>query len=113
MVELKHFFINNDLPLEDLGNGVKRKVLAYHKNLMVVEVHFRKGAEGVVHSHPHEQITYIIEGEFEFNIDGEKQIVQPGDSTFKEANALHGVICLKEGKLLDIFTPYRADFVKD
>ena len=112
-MELRHFFHNNDSPLEDLGNGLKRKVLAYHESLMVVEVHFEEGAVGKVHSHPHEQITYILEGEFEFSIDGEKRIVRPGDAMFKESNVPHGAVCLKEGKLLDVFTPYRKDFVDD
>ena len=112
-MELKHFFYNNDAPLEDLGNGLKRKVLAYHENLMMVEVYFEKGAVGEIHSHPHEQITYVLEGEFEFIIDGEKQIVKAGDSMFKESDVPHGAICLKEGKLLDVFTPYRENFVDD
>ena len=111
-MELNHYFLNKDAPLEDLGGGIKRKVLAYHENLMVVEVHFEEGAIGAVHTHPHEQITYILDGEFEFNIGGDKKIVTTGDTTFKEANIPHGAICLKAGRLLDIFTPYREDFVQ-
>jgi quercetin dioxygenase-like cupin family protein len=110
-MELKHFFDNSNIPLEDLGNGVKRKILAYHKSLMMVEVHFEKGAMGEIHSHPHEQITYVLEGEFEFNIAGKKKIVKAGDSMFKESNVLHGTICLKKGKLLDVFSPHREDFL--
>ena len=110
-MELKHYVLNEDAPLEDLGDGIKRKVLSYHESLMVVEVHFEEGAIGAMHSHPHEQITYILEGEFEFNIGGEKKVVKTGDTTFKEANIPHGAVCLKAGRLLDIFTPYREDFV--
>ena len=111
MPELKHFFYNADIPLEDLGDGLKRKILAYHESLMVVEVYFEKGAEGVVHHHPHEQIAYVLKGKFEFNVDGEKQVVGPGDTIFVEADKPHGTICLEQGILLDIFTPYRKDFV--
>ena len=112
MLELKHFFYNCDAPLEDVGGGIKRKVLAYHKDLMAVEVHFEEGSVGAVHSHPHGQITYVLDGEFEFNIDGEKKIIRAGDSTIKEAHIPHGAVCLKAGRLLDIFTPYREDFVQ-
>ena len=112
MVESKNYFHNVDIPLEDLGNGIKRKVLAYRESLMVVEVYFEKGAEGAVHSHPHEQIAYVLKGKFEFNIDGEKQVVEPGDTVFLDANKPHGTICLEEGILLDIFTPYREDFIQ-
>ena len=110
-MEIKHFFFNQDIPLEDLGKGLKRRVLAYHENLMLVETHFEKGAVGEMHSHPHEQITYVLEGEFEFTIDGQTQIVKPGDSMFKESNIPHGAICLKKGILVDVFTPYREDVV--
>jgi quercetin dioxygenase-like cupin family protein len=112
MFEIKNYFYNANLPLEDLGNGIKRKVLAYHESLMAVEVYFDKHAEGVVHSHPHEQITYILKGKFEFNIGEKKQEVGPGDTIFLEANVPHGVICLEEGILLDVFTPYRENFIQ-
>jgi quercetin dioxygenase-like cupin family protein len=111
MFESKNYFYNVDVPLENLGDGIKRKVLAYRESLMVVEVYFEKGAEGVVHNHPHEQIAYVLKGKFEFNIDGEKQVVEPGDTVFLDANKPHGTICLEEGILLDIFTPYREDFI--
>jgi quercetin dioxygenase-like cupin family protein len=111
-MKLKHYFYNSELPLEDLGYGIKRKVLAYHENLMMVEVFFEKGAVGEIHSHPHEQMTYVLEGEFEFTIDGEKQIVKIGDSMFKEPNVLHGTVCLKKGRLLDVFSPHREDFLE-
>ena len=110
-MELKKYFCNNDLPLEDIGKGLKRKVLAYHESLMLVEVYFEKGAVGEVHSHPHEQITYVLEGEFEFNIDGQKRIVKTGDSMYKESNVPHGAVCLKKGRLLDVFSPHRKDFI--
>jgi quercetin dioxygenase-like cupin family protein len=110
--ELKNFFYNVDAPLENLGDGIKRKVLAYRKSLMVVEVYFEKGAEGVVHHHLHEQIAYVLKGKFEFNIDGEKQVIGSGDTVFVDANKPHGTVCLEEGILLDIFTPFRDDFIQ-
>lgn len=110
-MDIQHYFLNKDIELKDLGDGIKRKVLAYHDNLMVVEVYFEEGAIGVLHSHPHEQITYIIDGEFEFNVNGEKKLLVAGDSTFKEPNIVHGAVCKKAGKLIDIFTPQRDDFL--
>lgn len=111
-MNITNYFLNQDVQLEDLGSGIKRKVLAYNENLMVVEVYFEEKAIGTVHTHPHEQITYILEGEFEFNINGNKKILRAGDSAYKEANIPHGAVCLKKGKLLDIFTPHRKEFVK-
>lgn len=111
MSEVKNFFMYEDCKLEDLGEGVSRRILSYLDNLMVVEVSFEKGAIGQVHTHPHEQCTYVLEGAFEFNVDGNKQVIKAGDTTYKQPDIPHGAVCLEKGKLLDIFTPVRADFL--
>ena len=110
-MELKHFFFGRDIPFVDLGGGVKRRVLSHNENLMYVEVCFEKGATGALHSHPHEQMTYVLEGVFEFSLAGEKEVVKPGDSIYFEPNVLHGTVCLGKGRLLDVFTPHREDFL--
>lgn len=106
-----NYFPGNEIELEDIGGGIKRKITAYNDNLMCVEVHFEKGAVGAMHSHSNEQITYILSGSFEFNIGGKKMILSGGDSTYKEPNIEHGAVCLEAGVLLDIFTPCRKDFL--
>lgn len=105
------FVFANDCDFEVVSEGIKRKILAYGNELMAVEVHFDKGAIGSVHSHPHTQLTYVLEGEFEFEINGIKKIVRKGDTLYKMANLVHGCRCTENGILLDIFTPYREDFI--
>ncbi|GAD89439.1 hypothetical protein VHA01S_020_00230 [Vibrio halioticoli NBRC 102217] len=105
------FIYNKNIELEDLGDGVKRKILAHSDNIMTVEVHFDEGAIGALHSHPHEQITYVLSGEFEFTIGDESRIVKAGDTLYKNPDIVHGCTCLKAGVLLDNFTPMRKDFL--
>ena len=102
---------HEDAKIEDQGNGVVRRVLAYSKDLMCVENTFEKGAVGALHHHPHTQITYVVSGEFEFEIDGVKKVVTAGDTMLKMNDVVHGCVCLEAGVLLDIFNPYRKDFV--
>lgn len=106
-----NFFLGKDIEAKDAGCGVTRKVLAHSGNLMVCELHFQKGAVGKVHTHFHEQCSYIVSGSFEMEIDGRKVVLGPGDSTYKQSGVLHGGVCLEEGVLLDIFTPQREDFL--
>ncbi|SEP64186.1 cupin domain-containing protein [Basfia succiniciproducens] len=106
------FVYNREIPLDDLGDGVQRKILAYSENIMSVEVHFEKGAIGSLHSHPHEQLTYVLSGSFEFTIGDETKIVNAGDVLYKQPNVMHGCVCLEKGVLLDTFTPMRKDFIK-
>lgn len=105
------FVKNSDIELKNLGGGVSRKVLAYDEDIMSVEVRFEKGAVGVMHTHPHTQISYVLEGKFEATIDGKTEIISKGDTYITPPNAPHGVVCLEEGALLDIFTPMRKDFI--
>ena len=102
-----------DVEPQDMGGGVVRRVLAYSEDLMVVENTFEKGAVGALHHHPHTQITYVVSGAFEFEIDGVKSIVKKGDTLLKMNDVVHGCVCLEAGVLLDIFNPYRKDFVED
>lgn len=103
---------NKDIALTDLGGGVVRKVLAYSENLMSVELHFEKGAIGAKHSHPHEQIGYLISGSLLYQEDGqEDKVLVAGDTYYVEPDVMHGVVALEETMLLDIFTPMRKDFV--
>ncbi len=100
-----------DIEKEQAGEGVVRRVLSYTDEVMVVQNHFQKGAVGALHHHPHTQITYVVSGQFEFEIGGEKKVVNPGDSMLKKDGVEHGCVCLEEGILLDIFAPMREDFV--
>lgn len=105
------FIYNKDVQLEDLGDGISRKILAYSDNMMAVEVHFEKGAVGPMHNHPHEQLTYVLSGTFEFTIGDQVKVVKAGDTMYKKPDIEHGCVCLEKGILIDNFTPMRKDFV--
>lgn len=103
---------NKDVALTDLGGGIVRKVLAYSENLMSVELKFEKGAIGAKHSHPHEQIGYVISGSLIYQEEGkEDKVLSAGDTYYVAPDVVHGVVTLEETMLLDIFTPMRKDFV--
>jgi len=107
------FFPDAALATEVLEeNLLSRKIRACGGALMMVEVFFKAGARGAEHRHPHEQVTYCLSGEFRFTIEGETATLQPGDSLFVPASALHGTVCVADGRLLDVFTPQREDFLK-
>ncbi|SQC24805.1 Pectin degradation protein KdgF [Klebsiella pneumoniae] len=80
--------------------------------MMAVEVNFAAGAVGPMHNHPHEQLTYVLSGEFEFTIGEETRVVSAGDTLYKRPGIMHGCVCLQPGTLLDTFTPIREDFLE-
>ena len=106
------FIFGKETPWEDLGDGVKRQILGYDGQLMMVKVQFEKGAVGKVHSHYQSQCTYVASGKFEFTIDGVTKVVSEGDCLFKTPDLVHGCVCLEPGVLIDTFSPMRHDFLK-
>ncbi|HMK05004.1 MAG TPA: cupin domain-containing protein [Ferruginibacter sp.] len=69
--------------------------------------------EGVVvpiHSHPHEQWTFILDGQMEFTLDGEKKLLLPGMGAYIPSNALHGAVAVTACTVIDVFTPVREDY---
>ena len=107
----EQWVFNKDIDASNPSNGVKRKMLAYCDELMCVENHFETGAVGALHHHPHTQITYVVEGVFEFTIENVTKTVRKGDTILKQNGVVHGCVCTEKGILLDIFTPMREDFV--
>ena len=106
------FFPDAGIALETLEPGkVSRKIRARGGALMMVEVLFETGGVGTEHRHPHEQVTYCLDGEFVFTVDGAEITVRAGDSLYIPASALHGTLCITAGRVLDIFTPQREDFL--
>ena len=110
VVKGQRWVFNSDVTGTNPADEVTRKVLAFDNEAMCAEHYFEKGAVGALHSHPHSQITYVADGVFEFEIDGEKRIVKKGDSMLKRDGVKHGCVCLEKGLLVDFFTPMREDF---
>ncbi|MEZ0483555.1 cupin domain-containing protein [Fibrella aquatica] len=97
---------------EIVGEGVRRKILTYDANLMMVVVDFEQGGVGAIHKHYHTQISYVQRGVFAITIADEERVLKAGDAYFIAPNVLHGAVCHEAGTLVDVFTPMREDFVQ-
>ncbi|QNL52632.1 cupin domain-containing protein [Olivibacter sp. SDN3] len=105
------FYLDNETGWTDLGGGLRRKIMSFNDQLMMVKVRFEKGAVGELHQHFHTQQTFVASGVFEFTIGAQKKIIKRGDSCLMPSNVLHGCVCIEEGELIDIFSPIREDFL--
>ena len=113
MKQQKVFIQNEEIAWENAGDGVRRKIMAYDDNLMVVKVEFKQGSIGSIHQHLHSQITHIESGSFELSIDGIKKVLEAGDAFYIPPHADHGCVCLQEGVLIDVFSPMRKEFINN
>jgi len=92
-------------------DGDRRRVVLHTDEMMMVEFAFEKGGVDVLHSHPHVQASDVAEGTFEVTIDGRSQTISKGGAFIVPSNLVHGVKALEAGRLVDSFTPHRADFL--
>lgn len=111
MSKLEGFIHADASEWEEMGKGVRRKVLGHDPSLMMMHVLFAKGSIGVVHRHPHRQVTFIEQGKFEVQVGDRKDVLGPGDCYFIPPGIDHGVVALEEGSLVDVFTPAREDIL--
>jgi quercetin dioxygenase-like cupin family protein len=100
---------------EKVSPGYERTI-AHLENLMVVVCDFTNGPmKGPYppHSHPHEQITYIAEGELIFYKGEEELRLVKGDIITVPSGVPHCIQTLSSHvKLIDSFHPVRKDFLK-
>lgn len=104
----------NEVPGEKLGNTEAiRKILVYSENLMLMYAEAMPGGPPLSHSHPHEQLGFIIQGTVELEAGGETVVLKPGSSYLLEPNEHHVMRGLGDEKviLLDVFHPYREDYL--
>lgn len=105
------FAFDADTAWEAAGEGIRRKVLTYNPEVMMVRVAFVAGAVGVAHSHPHIECSLVEHGFFDITTAGRTERLKRGDRFLVLSNAVHGAVALKAGVLLDVFTLMREDFV--
>ena len=62
------------------------------------------------HSHHHEQVVNLIEGEFDLTVDGITTKLLPGMVAVIPANASHTGIAAVKSRIIDVFYPVREDY---
>lgn len=105
--------IEKDSVPEIIRTGLNRRLLSLD-NLMtvVIDFEFQMNEPDPPHSHPHEQITYVAQGELWFFIGNEKFRLQKGDLIKIPSGMMHTVQTISPNvRLIDSFSPVREDFL--
>ena len=101
-----------DEPAVMTPDGAQRRVLSYGGNMMVVQFTFDAGATSWLHSHPHEQVGYVVSGEIDFNLEGHAPVrLRAGGSYYVPPDVKHNITTYAPTVLVDVFTPLRQDFI--
>jgi quercetin dioxygenase-like cupin family protein len=105
------------MPTIELANIQPKEIIAgyaarfIHTERMTFSfLDVKAGAALPEHSHPHEQVAQVIEGEFELTLAGEPIRFGPGTVIVIPSNVRHSGLAITDCKLMDVFTPVREDY---
>ncbi len=91
--------------------GLTRRVGANNDKLFLVEHRMEDGWVGAAHSHPHDQVVYVVSGRLRVKAGGETFDVGAGDSFVVRGGVEHQASALEAALVIDVFTPARLDYL--
>jgi unsaturated pyranuronate lyase len=91
--------------------GLIRRVLAYNDKLFLAEHEMVRGWVGTVHSHPNDQIVYVVHGHLRVTCQGKTFDVRTGGTFVVRGGVEHGASAIEESLVIDVFTPCREDYI--
>lgn len=92
----------------DTRRGITARVVHAEK-LTVAHVRLLPGAVAPIHAHPHEQVTNVIAGELELTVNGETEILAPGQAVVLPPSVPHSAKAVTACYVIDVFHPVRED----
>ena len=102
----------SDLPVLVPEEGLERQVLVWTREMMLVRHRMRSGWKGARHSHPHDQMVYVVSGRLRFVRGTEAFEVGKGDSFIVPGGIEHEASALEPSEVLDFFIPFREDYAE-
>ena len=84
--------------------------LIHAQNMSLTFWKVEKGAKVPEHAHMNEQVMQVLEGKFEFTLDGNTNTYEPGDLVIIPPNVPHSGRALTPCKLMDVFSPTREEY---
>ncbi len=95
-----------------LVNPAGKGRLVAGDRLMALFGAFVPGAATPIHDHPHEQLTYVLEGTVRLQVEEETHDLGPGEGAVIPGGVSHGVVHVgpQGARIIEVFTPVREDY---
>jgi unsaturated pyranuronate lyase len=100
----------DDMPSQTMAPGVDRRFLTASR-VTVARFALARGAQVPVHSHDHEQVSYVLRGSLQFTVGGRELTVHGGEVLEIPSWVEHGVVAIEDTEVLDVFSPVRQDWL--
>jgi quercetin dioxygenase-like cupin family protein len=102
-----------DVREQVMGGTITRRFVA-GEQAMVAQICFKAGDMAPRHSHPNEQITYLVSGALRFQLGehGEQELVaRAGEVLVIPSGLPHAAEALEDTEVVDVFAPPREDWL--
>ena len=102
----------DEIALEKITEMMSQKIITGERE-MLAQIYLKRGALIPMHSHESEQMTYILQGALRFLVGDEEVIVREGEVLHIPAHVTHQAEALEDTFELDVFSPVRADWLRE
>ena len=102
------FYALDQLPLEHVTEHYSRRVLVGDKE-MIIWASLKAGAHAASHSHPHEQMFWVLSGRMAFRLGDERRDCAPGDLVVVPGGMEHEAWYPVDTEFVTVLSPPRAD----
>ena len=101
----------NEIEPEQLNPLLTRQFVT-GAQAMLSRIVLSKGCLVPTHSHPNEQLAFVLQGALQFEMgDGTSHIVRSGEILVIPGNLAHSALALEDTINFDIFAPPRQDWI--
>lgn len=106
-----YFTKGTDTTLQEVFPGITGH-LVHTEKLTVADFTLAEGTVLPTHQHPHEQVSTLLEGTFEFVVGEKTRKCTAGDVVVIPGNTPHSGTAITKCRIIDVFTPAREDYRK-
>lgn len=103
------FITLNDLDAREMVPGFLGRMI-HMKGMTFSHWTIKAGAKLPEHQHPHEQISFLLEGTLEFTLEGKTEVIMPGKLVVIPSNIPHTARAITDCVIIDVFQPVREDY---
>lgn len=108
---MKHLALT-DIEKKTLFPGFDARIIHTDK-CTIAFVDIADGAELPAHAHHNEQTLNLLSGKMELTVDGQKVLLEGGESVVIPPHAVHSGKALTKCGVQDVFVPQREDWIEN
>ena len=97
------------IPQQKMDSMITRQMI-HTPFLTMVRIAFKQGAVVPRHQHVNEQMTWVVSGKLQLEVEESKTTLGPGDIARVLPDVPHAAEALEDTVAIDVFTPARSDW---